>query len=105
MRLLSKSYEIYQNCMRFYQIRIRFYQYRLKFYHKLLRFCQIELDHIKSNEILSKSSKSYKIMPDSYEILGIHHSHKKSMKYSGHRKLLCELSKLSKFNAFNLLGY
>ena len=27
------------------------------------------------------------------------------MKYSGHRKLLCELSKLSKFNAFNLLGY
>ena len=32
-------------------------------------------------------------------------SHKKSMTYSGHRKLLCELSKLSKFNAFNLLGY
>ena len=30
---------------------------------------------------------------------------KKSMKYSGHRKLLCELSKLSNFNAFNLLGY
>ena len=30
---------------------------------------------------------------------------KKSMKYSGHRKLLSELSKLSKFNAFNLLGY
>jgi len=30
---------------------------------------------------------------------------KKSMKYSGHRKLLFELSKLSKFNAFNLLGY
>ena len=29
---------------------------------------------------------------------------KKSMKYSGHKKLLCELSKLSKFNAFNLLG-
>ena len=29
---------------------------------------------------------------------------KKSLKYSGHRKLLCELSKLSKFNAFNLLG-
>ena len=27
------------------------------------------------------------------------------MKYSGHRKLLCELSKLSKFNAFNPLGY
>jgi hypothetical protein len=27
------------------------------------------------------------------------------MKYSGHRKLLCELSKLSTFNAFNLLGY
>ena len=27
------------------------------------------------------------------------------MKYSGHRKLLCELSKLSKFNAVNLLGY
>ena len=30
---------------------------------------------------------------------------KKSMKYSGHRKLLCELSELSKCNAFNLLGY
>ena len=30
---------------------------------------------------------------------------KKSMKYSGHWKLLCELSKLSKFNAFDLLGY
>ena len=29
----------------------------------------------------------------------------KSMKYSGHRKLLCELLKLSKLNAFNLLGY
>ena len=28
-----------------------------------------------------------------------------SIKYSGNRKLLCELSKLSKFNAFNLLGY
>ena len=27
------------------------------------------------------------------------------MKYSGHTKLLCELSKLSKFNTFNLLGY
>ena len=27
------------------------------------------------------------------------------MKYSGHRKLFSELSKLSKFNAFNLLGY
>ena len=36
---------------------------------------------------------------------GIHLSHKKSMKYYGHRKLLCELSKLSKFNALNLLGY
>ena len=30
---------------------------------------------------------------------------KKSMKYSGHRKLLCELSKLSRLKAFNLLGY
>jgi len=33
---------------------------------------------------------------------------KKSMKYFGHRKLLCELSKLSKlseFNAFDPLGY
>ena len=29
---------------------------------------------------------------------------KNSIKYSGHRKLLCKLSKLSKFNAFNLLG-
>ena len=27
------------------------------------------------------------------------------MKYSGHRKLLCELSNLSKFNAFNLPGF
>ena len=27
------------------------------------------------------------------------------MKYSGHRKLLCELSKSSKLNAFILLGY
>ena len=27
------------------------------------------------------------------------------MKYSGQKKLLCEFSKLSKFNAFNLLGY
>ena len=35
----------------------------------------------------------------------IFNSHKKSMKYSGHRKLLCELSKLSKLNAFILLGY
>ena len=29
----------------------------------------------------------------------------KSTKYSGHRKILCDLSKLSKFNVFNLLGY
>ena len=27
------------------------------------------------------------------------------MKYSGHKKLLCELLKLSKFYAFNLLKY
>ena len=27
------------------------------------------------------------------------------MKYSGHRKLLCELSKLSKLNTIILLGY
>ena len=27
------------------------------------------------------------------------------MKYSGHRKLLCEFSKLSKLNVLNLLGY
>ena len=27
------------------------------------------------------------------------------MKYSGQRKLLCEISRLSKLNAFNLLGY
>ena len=27
------------------------------------------------------------------------------MKYSGHKKVLCELSKLSKFYAINLLGY
>ena len=31
--------------------------------------------------------------------------HKKSMQISSHRKLLCEFSKLSKFNAFILLGY
>ena len=30
---------------------------------------------------------------------------KKSMKYSGHRKLLWELSKSSKCNAFIFLGY
>ena len=30
---------------------------------------------------------------------------KKTRKYSGHMKLLCEISKLSKFNAFKLLGY
>ena len=27
------------------------------------------------------------------------------MKYSGHRKLLCELSKLTKYNAFKIHGY
>ena len=27
------------------------------------------------------------------------------MKYSGHKKLLCEFSKFSKLNAFILLGY
>ena len=32
-------------------------------------------------------------------------SHQKSIKYSGHRQLLCKLSKFSKFNAFNFLGY
>ena len=36
---------------------------------------------------------------------GIHFSHKISMKYSGHRKLLCELTKFSKLNVFILLGY
>ena len=41
------------------------------------------------------------LQPDMGSIFHI----KKSMKNSGHRKLLCELSKLSKFNAFNLLGY
>ena len=40
-------------------------------------------------------------MPDIGSIFHI----KKSIKYSGNRKLLCELSKLSKFNTFNLLGY
>ena len=44
--------------------------------------------------------------PDVKTLHGIHLSHKKSMKYYGHRKLLCELSQLSKFiNALNLLGY
>ena len=37
--------------------------------------------------------------------MGSNFTHKKSMKYSGHRKLLCDFLKLSKFNAFNLLGY
>jgi len=36
---------------------------------------------------------------------GIHFYKKKSMKYSGHRKLLCEFLKLSKLNALTLLGY
>ena len=36
---------------------------------------------------------------------GINFHKKNSMKYFGHRKLLCEFSKLSKLNAFNLLGY
>ena len=35
----------------------------------------------------------------------IFHIKKKTMKYSGYRKLLCELSKLSRFDAFILLGY
>ena len=35
---------------------------------------------------------------------GIDLSHKTSMEDSGLRELLCELSKLSKFNAFHLLG-
>jgi len=39
------------------------------------------------------------------KVISINLSHKKSMKYSGHRRLLSELSKLSKFNAFNLIGY
>ena len=39
--------------------------------------------------------------PDMGSIFNI----KKSMKYFVHMKLLCELSKLSKFNAFILLGY
>ena len=42
-----------------------------------------------------------KLKPDMGFIFHI----KKSMTYSGHWKLLCELSKLSKLNAFNLLGY
>ena len=36
---------------------------------------------------------------------GIHLSQKYSMEHFGHRKLLCELSKLSKLNALNNLGY
>ena len=35
---------------------------------------------------------------------GIHLSHKRSMKYSGHWKLLCELSKFSKFNTPRILN-
>ena len=47
---------------------------------------------------------TFRISNTNYGIIqhGIHLSHKKSMKYSGNRLLLCELSK---FNAFNLLGY
>ena len=41
------------------------------------------------------------LQPDMGSIFHI----KKSMKSSGHRKLLCESSKLSKFNALNFLGY
>ena len=41
------------------------------------------------------------LQPDMGDMGSIFHL-KKSMKYPGHRKLLCELSK---FNAFNLLGY
>ena len=48
------------------------------------------------NENTRRNSK-----PDMGSIFQI----KKLLKYSGLRKLLCELSKLSKFNAFNLLGY
>jgi len=36
---------------------------------------------------------------------GIHLPNKKTMKYSAHSKLLCELLKLSKLNAFILLRY
>ena len=32
-------------------------------------------------------------------------SREKSLKYSGHREILCELSKVSKFNAFIILEY
>ena len=39
--------------------------------------------------------------PDMGSIIHI----KKSMKHSGNKKILCELSKFSKFNAFILLGY
>ena len=35
---------------------------------------------------------------------GIHLSHNKPMKYSGHWKFLCELSKFLILNAFILLG-
>ena len=41
------------------------------------------------------------LQPDMESIFHI----KNSMKYSGHRKLLCKLSKLLKFNAYNILGY
>ena len=43
------------------------------------------------------------LQPDMGSIFNI----KRSMKFSGHRKLLCELwiIKIIKFNAFNLLGY
>ena len=47
--------------------------------------------------IYDKFSSAYKFRFQNFLNLGSIFHIKKSMKYSGHRKLLCELSKLSKF--------
>ena len=61
--------------------------------------------HLLYCTVLSKSGNVNTRRMSKSDIGSIFHIKKKSMKYSGHRKFLCELSKLSKFNAFNLLGY
>ena len=55
--------------------------------------------------VLSLGGKVNKRRMSKPDMGSIYHLQIKSIKYSGQRKLLCELSKLSKCNAFNLLGY
>ena len=54
-------------------------------------------DRFANSKTIPGTHKHYDVIPTLRN--RIHLSHKKSMKYSGHRKLLCELSKLSKLNA------